>query len=91
MVSVSHESTSETDVRLCDVIGRAEIVVMPGLWSLFESPRDHPPTLDDSVLAVVRDETTWSALRPNNEAPGAVEVFMATGVAQQISCRMRSR
>lgn len=64
MVSVSHETPEETERRLQGVLGLAEMVVLTGTWSFVESPRDRPPVLDDDVLAVVRDEDTWSALRP---------------------------
>ena len=67
MVSVSHETADETRTRLRGVLGLAEMVVLPGTWSFFESPRDRPPVLDEDLLAVVRDETSWSVLRPADE------------------------
>ena len=75
MVSVSRETSAETALRLQRVLGRAELAVLPGVWSFFESPRDEPPTLDDRLLAVVRDEDTWSVLRPNDSADGHEERF----------------
>jgi hypothetical protein len=70
MVSVSHETVDETRTRLRRVLGLAEMVVLPGTWSFVESPRDRPPVLDEHLLAVVRDEQTWSALRPSAEQDG---------------------
>lgn len=67
MVSVSHETADETKQRLQGVLGLAEMVVLPGTWSFVESPRDQPPVLDDDLLAVVRDEDSWSVLRPSDE------------------------
>jgi len=67
VVGVSRETAEETRERLQGVLGLAEMVVLPGTWSFFESPRDRPPVLDDDLLAVVRDEDTWSVLRPSDE------------------------
>ena len=67
MVSVSQETASETEQRLQGVLGLSEMVVLPGTWSFFESPRDQPPVLDEHLLAVVRDDDTWSVLRPSDE------------------------
>lgn len=64
MVSVSRESAAETEQRLRGVLGLAELVVLPGSWSFVESDRDHPPVIDADLLAVVRDEDSWSVLRP---------------------------
>lgn len=73
MVSVSRETAEETESRLQGVIGMAELRVLPGAWSFVES--DEPPVLDDDVLAVVRDEDSWSALRPALNEPGEEERF----------------
>lgn len=75
MVSVSREAPAETEERLGRVLGAAELRVLPGAWSFFESPPGEPPVLDDEVLAVVRDETSWSALRPSRTAEGPEERF----------------
>ncbi|MFD1722638.1 DUF6196 family protein [Amnibacterium endophyticum] len=75
MVSVSRETAEETEQRLQGVLALAETVVLPGAWSFFESPRDQPPVLDDDVLAVVRDDDTWSVLRPAEDGDGTRERF----------------
>jgi hypothetical protein len=67
MVSVSQETAAETAQRLQGVLGLSEMVVLPGAWSFFESPRDEPPVLDEHLLAVTRDDDTWSVLRPAEE------------------------
>ena len=73
MVSVSRETAEETESRLQGVIGLAELRVLPGAWRFVESA--DPPALDDQVLAVVRDEDGWSALRPAPEEQNEEERF----------------
>ncbi len=75
MVSVSRETPEQTGTRLQGVLGLAEMHVLPGVWAFQESGRDQPPALDDDVLAVVRDERTWSALRPAPDPAGDEERF----------------
>jgi hypothetical protein len=75
MVSVSVESAQEIDARLRTVVGQAELVVHSGSWSFAESPLDKPPTLGPDLLAVVRDEHTWSALQPDPDRNGTHEHF----------------
>lgn len=70
MVSVSHESPAETEQRLRGVLAQAEMLVLPGTWSFAESPLGEPPVLDEHLLAVVRDEDSWSALRPFDGSVG---------------------
>jgi hypothetical protein len=70
MVSISEETTEETHTRLRAVIGRAELQVFDGDWSFFETAIDEPPALSTDVLAVVRDESSWSALRRADDADG---------------------
>ncbi len=64
MVSVSDEAPDETERRLRGVIAAAEFSVLDGVWSFRESPIDQPPELRRDVLAVVRDEDSWSSLAP---------------------------
>jgi hypothetical protein len=75
MVSVSQETAAATERRLQGVLGLAEMVVLPGTWSFVESPRDRPPVLDDDLLAVVRDEDSWSVLRPSGDTDDGRERF----------------
>lgn len=75
MVSVSHETSEETHVRLRSVLGQAELSVLDGVWSFVETPLDQPPALDQATLAVVRDDQTWSALRPDDGGSGERERF----------------
>ena len=75
VVSISAETPDETNTRLRGIIGQAELAVLPGPWSFFESPTGQPPVLDDDVIAVVRDENSWSALRPNVTPVGPQERF----------------
>lgn len=64
MVSISQESTEETERRLRGVVAAAELVALPGEWSFHEAPLTEPPELGPEVLAVVRDEDCWSSLAP---------------------------
>ena len=73
VVSVSQESIEETERRLKGVIAAAELVVIDGMWSFKESPLAQPPTLTPDLLAVVRDEDSWSWLAPAQA--DAVEKF----------------
>ena len=75
MVSISKETAEETEQRLQGVLGLTEMTVLPGSWSFFESPKDQPPTLDDDLLAVVRDEQSWSVLRPAGDEGDGRERF----------------
>lgn len=75
MVSISQETAEETHARLRTVLGQAELTVLDGVWRFVESPLDQPPALDRDTLAVVRDEQTWSALRPDDGGPGERERF----------------
>lgn len=68
MVSISDETPEQTRVRLRSVISRARMQILDGTWSFLESPIDQPPGLADDVLAVVRDEGSWSALRRNDSS-----------------------
>ncbi|SDN40404.1 DUF6196 family protein [Actinacidiphila guanduensis] len=75
MVSVSRETSTQTRTRLRTVIANSEIVVFDGAWSFVETPMDQPPHLDERVLAVVRDDECWSALRPDDGSDGDRERF----------------
>lgn len=75
MVTVSVESSEQTTTRLKEVISKAELSTLPGVWSYFESPIDQPPVLTNDVLAVVRDEDRWSILKPAGDAPSDEEKF----------------
>ncbi|WP_406236792.1 DUF6196 family protein [Nocardia sp. NBC_01009] len=75
MVNVSVETREQTEQRLRRVIAAAEFVVHEGVWSFHETPIDQPPTLTPDTLAVVRDETSWSTLRPAPLADARVERF----------------
>ncbi|WP_116041285.1 DUF6196 family protein [Amycolatopsis palatopharyngis] len=75
MVSISAESAAETDQRLRAVIAAAELVVHDGSWQFRESPLAEPPELGPEVLAVVRDEHTWSRLVPAEASEPDTEVF----------------
>ncbi len=64
MVSVSRESPEQTERRLLGVIAAAELVEFDGAWAFKESPLEQPPVLTSEMLAVVRDENSWSWLVP---------------------------
>jgi hypothetical protein len=64
VVSVSIETPAQTDARLRKVIGAADFVVHPGVWQFEETALTDPPALSADVLAVVRDDDTWSRLVP---------------------------
>ncbi|SEP72313.1 DUF6196 family protein [Microlunatus flavus] len=75
MVSISRETAEETHERLRGVLAQAELDVLGGVWSFVESPLDQPPSLGAETLAVVRDDETWSALRPDDGGPEDRERF----------------
>jgi hypothetical protein len=75
MVSVSRETREQTDQRLRMVLGAAERVVLPGVWSYIESPLSEPPALDGLPLAVVRDEDSWSVLAEHVGGHSTQQVF----------------
>lgn len=73
MVTISKETPEQTGQRLRQVIRSAELVAFEGDWSFQEAPLDSPPELSPELLAVVRDESTWSWLAPAR--PDAAERF----------------
>ncbi|MGC0416443.1 DUF6196 family protein [Embleya sp. AB8] len=79
MVDVSMETQEQVERRLRGVLDRAAFVVHDGEWCFRETPLSDPPTLsaDADLLAVVRDEDSWSALVPFDAAsvPAEVERF----------------
>jgi hypothetical protein len=64
VVSISHETPEQIERRLRSVIADAELVALEGDWAFHEAPLDEPPALTSAVLAVVRDEDSWSWLTP---------------------------
>lgn len=68
MVDISRETPQDTRRRLHGVLRRAELDVLDGLWRFRESPLHSPPALSPDVLAVVRDDETWSWLAPETDA-----------------------
>jgi hypothetical protein len=70
VVSISRESSAETEQRLRHVIGAAELVIFDGEWEFFEAPLAQPPALTADLLAVVRDDDRWSWLAPAGAAGG---------------------
>ncbi|MBA3338286.1 MAG: hypothetical protein H0T54_00755, partial [Geodermatophilaceae bacterium] len=73
MVSISRESWEQTEQRLRGVIAAAEFVTLDGTWAFREAARDQPPELNEQVLAVVRDDESWSWL--TTAAPSDDERF----------------
>ena len=73
MVNISRETSEQTEQRLRRVIAAAELVFLDGMWAFRETPLDQPPTLSPKLLAVVRDEDSWSWLAPAD--PDAAEPF----------------
>lgn len=73
MVSISHETPEQTEVRLRSVLASAEFVALPGDWAFHEADLDNPPGLTSAVLAVVRDDQSWSWL--TTAAPHDAEQF----------------
>lgn len=65
MVSVSHESESQTDARLLRVITQARLDVYEGSYAFREfSLCDFPAAVHKNALALVRDKQVWSQLVP---------------------------
>jgi hypothetical protein len=56
------ETPEQTDARLRKVIAAADLLVHPGVWQFKETALTDPPALSADVLAVVRDDDTWSRL-----------------------------
>jgi hypothetical protein len=73
MVDISIETPEQTERRLRTVIAAAEFVALDGEWAFHESDLDRPPTLTPALLAVVRDEESWSWL--STAEPGDAERF----------------
>ncbi|GAA1259824.1 hypothetical protein GCM10009665_57330 [Kitasatospora nipponensis] len=64
MVSISHETPQETHARLRRVLAKAELRVLPGTWAYHEHPAGPLPQASGDVLALVRDQESWSVLEP---------------------------
>ena len=62
MVDISTETPDQVEQRLGQVIAAAELVVLPGLWAFREAHLAESPQLSEQLLAVVRDEDSWSWL-----------------------------
>lgn len=75
MVDISTETPEQTEARLRRVVAAAQYEELPGLWTFHESPLADPPAVDPAVLAIVRDEDTWSALRPATATAADTELF----------------
>lgn len=75
MVSVSVETSQQTEERLRRVIALADMVVHDGVWCFEEFPADRPPALTGDTLAVVRDGESWSRLIPLAQEHRDVEQF----------------
>jgi hypothetical protein len=70
VVSISRESPEQTEQRLRRVITAAELVTLDGDWAFQEAALDQPPDLSERMLAVVRDEDSWSWLAPATSGAG---------------------
>ncbi|WP_242906051.1 DUF6196 family protein [Actinomadura terrae] len=75
MVSISVETTEQTEARLRGVIAQAELTVHDGVWCFEEFPADRTPELTADTLALIRDEESWSRLVPLPPGHGAAEQF----------------
>lgn len=76
VVDISVETPEQIEQRLGRVIAAAEFVTLPGVWAFREAPLTQPPRLSDQVLAVVRDEDSWSWLVPaTGEEPELFTLF----------------
>lgn len=65
MVSISKETTLQTDLRLREIIRKAILQVYEGAYAFDEFPLAlFNPKADSSALALVRDDQVWSQLRP---------------------------
>ena len=62
VVSISQETPEQTERRLLEVIASATLVTFEGEWTFQEAPLNQPPELTPQLLAVVRDEFSWSWL-----------------------------
>lgn len=66
MMYISHETPSQTNARLGQVIASAEFVVHDPSYAFVETDvREFPRELLGKALAFVRDEDVWSALVPS--------------------------
>ena len=65
---ISHETPSQTNTRLGQVIACAEFVVYDQPYTLIETDvGSFPKELLTTALAFVRDENVWSALIPSDK------------------------
>ena len=69
MVSISHETSSQTRARLRRVLAQASLERLPGAWWFCESDA-HDTIVDRRALAVVRDGEVLSQLVPADGATG---------------------
>ena len=76
MVDISTETPDQVEQRLGQVIAAAELVVLPGLWAFREAHLAESPQLSEQLLAVVRDEDSWSWLASaTGDEPEAFALF----------------
>lgn len=72
MVSVSRETSEQTNERLLDVVTKSRLEVLPGVYAFVDcSAQAAGGAFDREALALVRDGGTWSQLilsdDPNTE------------------------
>ena len=65
MVSISHETAEDTELRLKLVLALTRLDRLPGVYEFIESPVSRALQPDDGALAIVRDELVWSQLVPS--------------------------
>ena len=64
MVNVSIETEEETRARLLDVLAEARMTSYDSAFTFVETPVGASPEIVEGCLALVRDDTVWSALVP---------------------------
>ena len=64
---ISHETPGQMQARLSRVLREADLVVYEGTYAFLEVPVEpFPVALAQRALALVRDESVWSALVPSD-------------------------
>jgi hypothetical protein len=66
LVSISHETPEETEIRLTRVLAGTRCERLPGVYEFIESPASEPLPLHGGAVAIVRDDMVWSQLVPSH-------------------------
>jgi uncharacterized protein DUF6196 len=75
LLHISDESEEQTHRRLTRVLECARVTSYAHAFCFEETPLETPPRIDERCLALVRNDTVWSALVPGPEGAGTSASF----------------